>query len=157
MSSLPGAFVGGVVVGVAQSLAVSAPIFYEKLRRRDEPWDIALAGWAVDYPDPANMLNVLFDGRSSENLAHLDDPVFNRRLRTAAGLSGERRLEEAEVLGALVGADQEAPAVVLDVVLDRGAPRRAARAATAAARGRQRALLRARAPAHEAAGAARGA
>ena len=29
MTSLPGAFVGGVVVGVAQSLAVSAPIFQE--------------------------------------------------------------------------------------------------------------------------------
>jgi branched-chain amino acid transport system permease protein len=31
MTSLPGAFVGGVVVGVAQSLAVSAPIFYENI------------------------------------------------------------------------------------------------------------------------------
>ena len=31
MSSLPGAFVGGVVVGVAQSLAVSAPVFYENI------------------------------------------------------------------------------------------------------------------------------
>ena len=27
MKSLPGAFVGGVVVGVAQSLAVSSPVF----------------------------------------------------------------------------------------------------------------------------------
>ncbi len=31
MTSLQGAFVGGVVVGVAQSLAVSAPIFYENI------------------------------------------------------------------------------------------------------------------------------
>ena len=31
MTSLPGAFLGGVVVGVAQSLAVSAPIFYENI------------------------------------------------------------------------------------------------------------------------------
>jgi branched-chain amino acid transport system permease protein len=31
MTSLPGAFVGGVIVGVAQSLAVSAPIFYENI------------------------------------------------------------------------------------------------------------------------------
>jgi branched-chain amino acid transport system permease protein len=31
MTSLPGAFVGGVVVGVAQSLAVSAPVFYENI------------------------------------------------------------------------------------------------------------------------------
>ena len=31
MTSLPGAFVGGIVVGVVQSLAVSAPIFYEHI------------------------------------------------------------------------------------------------------------------------------
>jgi branched-chain amino acid transport system permease protein len=31
MTSLPGAFVGGVIVGVAQSLAVSAPIFSENI------------------------------------------------------------------------------------------------------------------------------
>ena len=31
MTSLPGAFVGGVVVGVAQSLAVSAPILAEHI------------------------------------------------------------------------------------------------------------------------------
>ena len=34
MTSLPGAFVGGVVVGVAQSLAVSSPIFYGHPGRR---------------------------------------------------------------------------------------------------------------------------
>jgi len=64
--------------------------------RRGEPFDMALTVWVVAYPDPSNILNYLFDGRSirataNSNLSYFDDPAFNRKLAVAARLAGPRR------------------------------------------------------------------
>jgi YVTN family beta-propeller protein len=70
-------------------------VYFGKIATRGEPYDIALASWGVDYPDPANILS-LFDGRllkqtPSYSDSYFDDPAYNRRLAAAASLSGPRR------------------------------------------------------------------
>ena len=57
---------------------------------------MALDSWFVAYPDPANILNYLFDGSSirataNSNLSYFDDPNYNRKLAAAARLDGPRR------------------------------------------------------------------
>ena len=57
---------------------------------------MALDEWYPVYPDPSDLLNYLFDGRSitasgNSNHSYFDDPVFNRRLAAAARLVGPRR------------------------------------------------------------------
>lgn len=63
---------------------------------RGEPFDMALNAWFPVYPDPSNILNYLFDGRTikaagNSNFSYFDDPVYNRRLAAAAQLTGPRR------------------------------------------------------------------
>ena len=63
---------------------------------RREPFDMALDVWYPVYPDPSNVLNYLFDGRSigavtNSNHSYFDDPVYNRKLAAAAQLTGPRR------------------------------------------------------------------
>jgi hypothetical protein len=48
------------------------------------PWSVVVA-----YPDPSNILNYLFDGRSirataNSNTFYFDDPAYNRKLAAAA-------------------------------------------------------------------------
>jgi YVTN family beta-propeller protein len=73
-----------------------------KLFRPGEPWDIAEAGWIADYADPFDMINLLFDPLGKQplhpqlavnniNFGRFDDPRFERRLRSVAGLNGPRR------------------------------------------------------------------
>ena len=64
-------------------------VLFKRLNRKNEPYDMAINGWFVDYPDPADFLSQL-DGRTLDpnsylsgafaNLAKFDDPTFNRRL-----------------------------------------------------------------------------
>ena len=66
------------------------------VQRRSSSYDMVLAGWFVDYLDPYDFLNILLDGRTiaernNQNLAHFDDPAYNRRLRAAARLFGAAR------------------------------------------------------------------
>jgi YVTN family beta-propeller protein len=73
--------------------------------RRGEPFDMALTVWVVAYPDPANILNYLFDGRSlrgtaNSNLSYFDDPTYNRKLAVAARLAGPRRYAAYQALEA---------------------------------------------------------
>ena len=63
---------------------------------RGEPFDMALDVWLPVYPDPSNVLNYLFDGRSiravaNNNHSYFDDPAYNRKLAAAAQLTGPRR------------------------------------------------------------------
>lgn len=56
---------------------------------------MAVSGWASDYPDPTDVLNLL-DGRTIRedaniNSAYFDDPAYNRRLDTATGLPSPAR------------------------------------------------------------------
>ena len=59
-------------------------------------YDIAIYGWTADYLDPYDFINILLYGGNikrvgNENLAHFDDPVFNRRMEAAARLTGKAR------------------------------------------------------------------
>jgi peptide/nickel transport system substrate-binding protein len=61
-----------------------------------ESYDLVLIGWVADYPDPVDFINILFDGnniasQNNNNLALLDDPVFNKRMEAAERLSGAKR------------------------------------------------------------------
>ena len=67
-----------------------------RTHRRTEPFDLALGGFAADYLDPYDFINVQLSGRNitatgNQNLSHFDDPTFNRRMDAAAALSGTRR------------------------------------------------------------------
>jgi peptide/nickel transport system substrate-binding protein len=78
----------------------SKGVFFKRLGRKHEPYDMAMQGWFADYADPADFLNLL-DGRALNpesplsgaffNTARYDDPVFNRRLLAAEKLVGARR------------------------------------------------------------------
>ena len=57
---------------------------------------MALDLWWLVYPDPSNVLNYLFDGRSiravaNSNHSYFDDPAYNQKLAAAAQLAGPRR------------------------------------------------------------------
>ena len=57
------------------------------------------------YPDPSDILNYLFDGRSiraegNSNHSYFDDPVYNRKLAAAARLTGPRRYAAYQALEA---------------------------------------------------------
>ena len=73
--------------------------------RRGEPFDMALVSWYVAYPDPSNILNYLFDGRSirataNSNLSYFDDQAYNRKLAAAARLTGSQRYAAYQALDA---------------------------------------------------------
>jgi YVTN family beta-propeller protein len=80
------------------------PEMYRRLGNANEPWDIALAGWGPDHPDPSNEINFLFDSSSIPpsppppnwlnnypNYGGFSDPAFDRRMRAAATLSSSAR------------------------------------------------------------------
>ena len=48
------------------------------IARRGEPFDMALVSWYVAYPDPSNILNYLFDGRSIRATANSNTVLFRR-------------------------------------------------------------------------------
>jgi peptide/nickel transport system substrate-binding protein len=70
---------------------------HQKTATRGEPFDLALAGWGMDYPDPSNFINVLLDGRriqadNNVNESYYNNPVYNARMDKANSLSGAARL-----------------------------------------------------------------
>jgi peptide/nickel transport system substrate-binding protein len=78
---------------------------YHLIARRGEPFDMALTTWFPAYPDPSNILNYLFDGRSiraagNSNQSYFDDPAYNRKLAAAAQLSGPQRYAAYQALEA---------------------------------------------------------
>jgi ABC-type oligopeptide transport system substrate-binding subunit len=63
---------------------------------KNAAFDIVQIGWIADYPDPVDFIDILLSGdriteQNNNNLAHFNDPVFNRRIKTAELLSGPRR------------------------------------------------------------------
>ncbi len=72
-----------------------AELMFERISTKGHPFDMVIEAWYADVADPANFL-MLFDGNSIQrranfNTSYLDDPVFNRRIEAANGLSGPRR------------------------------------------------------------------
>jgi YVTN family beta-propeller protein len=68
---------------------------FTRIDGRGEPFDMAVHGWASDYPDPTDVLSQL-DGRTIRedgniNVAYFDDPAYNRRLDAATGLPSPAR------------------------------------------------------------------
>ena len=83
---------------------------YNRVPKRGEPFDIMLTPWLVDYPDPFDVLNLLFAGDfigqpQAGNWGRFDDPVYNRRLDAAARLTGARRYREYARLDADIARD----------------------------------------------------
>jgi ABC-type transport system substrate-binding protein len=60
-------------------------------------YDMVLAGYPLDYPDPANALVRLLGGENARkragnhNFAYFDEPVYNRRMAAADRLRGAAR------------------------------------------------------------------
>ena len=71
---------------------------HDKVGTRGEPFDISHSGWAADYPDPSNFINVLLDGSriqatNNVNESYFNDPTYNRRMAAAYRLAGDARLK----------------------------------------------------------------
>ena len=80
----------GITVDVT---ALPGQAFYRRLERPGEPWDIAWTNWFADFADPFTMINELFEPAAPSNFGHFNDPALTRRMRQAATLSGDRRLQ----------------------------------------------------------------
>ena len=83
---------------VVEARTMSLENLFARLGTRGEPFDLAVVGWAADYPDPADFLNELLDGRSirahgNVDYAYFDDPTFNAKLAAADRLAGARRTQ----------------------------------------------------------------
>ena len=71
---------------------------HEKSATRGEPFDLTLEGWLMDYPDPANFINVLLDGRriqadNNVNVSYFNNAKMNAAMDKAYGLAGQARLD----------------------------------------------------------------
>ncbi len=59
-------------------------------------FDFTTEGWAADYADPYDFVNVLLDGTnikasSNNNVAYFDDPAYNKKMASASLLFGDPR------------------------------------------------------------------
>ena len=78
----------------------------QRAATRGEPFDMTLEGWHADYPDPANFINVLLDGRRIQAENNVNSSYFTgngvaryyRRLDQAYRASGTTRLRRYGVL-----------------------------------------------------------
>jgi peptide/nickel transport system substrate-binding protein len=73
-------------------------VLLDTLNGLKSKYDMIILGWLADFPDPSDFVNVLLSGKSitpqyNNNLALLDDPVFNRRLDAAVRLTGDQRYQ----------------------------------------------------------------
>lgn len=64
-------------------------VFFSRLGKPGEPFDLAYDGWESDYPDPSRILDDVLD--ESANGPTFKDPVGQRALARAARLSGPQR------------------------------------------------------------------
>ncbi len=60
------------------------------------PFDFTTEGWAADYADPSDFINVLLDGTNiksanNNNVAYFDDPAYNKKMASASLLFGAQR------------------------------------------------------------------
>ena len=82
-------------IGIDVRIRALGDTIFARIARRGEPFDLAVAGWQSDYPDPMDYLRQL-DGRTitsdgNLNYAYFDDPGFNARLDAAEALPSPAR------------------------------------------------------------------
>ncbi len=82
-------------IGIDVTIRTHGDTHFSRIARRDEPFDLAIAGWQSDFPDPMDYLHQL-DGRTigpdrNVNYAYFDDPGFNARLDAAEALPSPAR------------------------------------------------------------------
>jgi YVTN family beta-propeller protein len=82
-------------IGIDVQIRALGHTHFSRIGSRNEPFDMAVAAWRADYPDPMDFLGQL-DGRTiapsgNINYAYFDDPGFNRRLDAAARLPSPAR------------------------------------------------------------------
>ena len=63
-------------------------VYFARLARQGEPFDLAFGGWVADYPDPDDFLNFLIGSGGAGTLPPFEDPGYQRKVRTAATLDG---------------------------------------------------------------------
>jgi len=64
----------------------------EFVRWRDEdPPGLSISGWSADYPDPDNMLRVLFHSTQGLNSIRWNEATFDSRIEEAARITDRRR------------------------------------------------------------------
>ncbi|HKO28737.1 MAG TPA: ABC transporter substrate-binding protein [Solirubrobacteraceae bacterium] len=80
---------GAIGIQVRTKTFPDADRLYKHLATPGEPFDLAIAAWYTNYPDPSQMLNALLDG--SNGLPSFNEPAYQRRLAAAARLSGPQR------------------------------------------------------------------
>jgi peptide/nickel transport system substrate-binding protein len=77
-----------------------------------EPYDMVLAGFPVEYPDPADALVRLLGGANARkaagnvNFAYFDEPTYNRRMAAADRLTGSSRFKAFSELDADIMRDR---------------------------------------------------
>ena len=72
---------------------------YDAMGKRGNDADMGVSmGWCSDYPDPYDWLNILLYGPSIQdennvNYSYFNNPTWNRRMASAAKLTGPKRLK----------------------------------------------------------------
>ncbi|MGZ4201805.1 MAG: ABC transporter substrate-binding protein [Thermoleophilaceae bacterium] len=81
----------GIAVTIHQFPIVK---LFAKLTTPGEPWDIGASAYIADYGDPSSFVSVLFDPGypGGSDIGSFSEPVWTRRIHTAAGLAGPARL-----------------------------------------------------------------
>ena len=98
-----------------QVKAFAIPTLIARVQRKGEPYDLAfLGGWIADYADPSNYLNYLIGSGGGGAFPGLtfDDPAYQRKIATAAQLTGPPRYLNYGKLDADVSRN-DAPTVAL--------------------------------------------
>ncbi len=79
-----------------QVSAFTRAVQIQKEGIRGAAFDFTTEGWAADYADPYDFINVLLDGTNikasnNNNVAYFDDPAYNERMAGASLLFGDER------------------------------------------------------------------
>jgi peptide/nickel transport system substrate-binding protein len=74
--------------------------YFQRLSTPGEPFDLAVARWLTDYPDPVDLIGVFFHGKNVPgaggndlNYGSFDDPTFNQRIDDALPLQPPARYD----------------------------------------------------------------
>jgi peptide/nickel transport system substrate-binding protein len=83
-------------IGIDTTIHLFSSGVFCRIGTRGEPVDTGIVGWAQDYFDPWDYIQLMdgttiHDGSCNNNLSFFNDPVFNDRMHAAELLTGEDR------------------------------------------------------------------